>query len=83
MAGNVIDLVEKDGVYVATDDVGVKPTKPRVNGHNKERAVTHNPAADRRQFTAKHKPKNAPLMDFIDGAKEGLSLLELIIKRMV
>lgn len=83
MADDVIELTEVNGVYVqASDTPKTVPHKPKPQMPHKTR-----PAADRRNtvtFTHTCPPKNqsAPLNEFIDGARECLSLFEHIMKRM-
>ena len=72
MDDKVIDLTEKNGVYVSAEEV--EPVRTR------ERVIIHNASqSNRRIKTVKARP---PVLDFIDGAKECLSLFDHIIKRM-
>ena len=72
MDDKVIDLTEKNGVYVSTEEA--KPIRPR------ERVIIHDAHQSNRR--AKITSTRPPVLDFIDGAKECLSLFDHIIKRM-
>ena len=72
MDDKVIDLTEKNGVYVSTEEVVPIRTREKVIIHNSHQS-------NRRVKTVNARP---PVLDFIDGAKECLSLFDHIIKRM-